>query len=77
MEVFFIKALQLILCFALLVLCHEGGHFLFAKLFKVRVEKFCLFFDPWFHLFKWRPKRAKPPTTWAGSLWAAMSRLRE
>lgn len=59
MEVFLIKALQLILCFALLVLCHEGGHFLFAKLFKVRVEKFCLFFDPWFHLFKWRPKRSE------------------
>lgn len=59
MEVFFIKALQLILCFALLVLCHEGGHFLFAKLFKVRVEKFCLFFDPWFHLFKWRPKKSE------------------
>ena len=47
MEVFFIKALQLILCFAILILLHEGGHFFFAKLFKVRVEKFCLFFDPW------------------------------
>ena len=42
MEIFFIKALQLILCFALLILLHEGGHFFFAKLFKVRVEKFCL-----------------------------------
>ena len=47
MEVFLIKALQLILCFALLIVLHEGGHFFFAKLFKVRVEKFCLFFDPW------------------------------
>ena len=47
MEVFFIKALQLILCFAILIVLHEGGHFFFAKLFKVRVEKFCLFFDPW------------------------------
>ncbi|MBO5699663.1 MAG: RIP metalloprotease RseP [Bacteroidaceae bacterium] len=46
MEIFFIKALQLILCFALLILLHEGGHFLFAKLFKIRVKKFCLFFDP-------------------------------
>ena len=46
METFFIKALQLILCFAILILLHEGGHFLFAKLFKVRVKKFCLFFDP-------------------------------
>lgn len=48
MEIFLIKALQLILCFSLLVLLHEGGHFFFAKLFGVRVEKFCLFFDPWF-----------------------------
>lgn len=46
MEVFFIKALQLILCFAILILLHEGGHFLFSKLFGVRVKKFCLFFDP-------------------------------
>lgn len=56
MEIFLIKALQLILCFALLVLLHEGGHFLFAKLFKVRVEKFCLFFDPWFKLGKFKPR---------------------
>ena len=46
MEVFFIKTLQLILCFAILILLHEGGHFLFSKLFGVRVKKFCLFFDP-------------------------------
>lgn len=50
MEIFLIKALQLILCFALLIVLHEGGHFLFAKLFKIRVEKFCLFFDPYFSL---------------------------
>ncbi len=56
METFLIKALQLILCFSLLILLHEGGHFFFAKLFKVRVEKFCLFFDPWksWKLFTWR-----------------------
>lgn len=56
MEVFFIKATQLILSLALLILMHEGGHFLFAKLFKVRVEKFCLFFDPWksWKLFSFR-----------------------
>ena len=46
MEVFFIKALQLILCFAILIFLHEGGHFFFSKLFGVRVKKFCLFFDP-------------------------------
>lgn len=58
MEVFLIKALQLILCFALLVLLHEGGHFFFARLFKIRVEKFALFFDPWFQLFKFKPKKS-------------------
>ena len=63
MEIFFIQALQLILCFMLLVVLHEGGHFLFAKIFKVRVEKFCLFFDPWFTLFKFKPK--KSDTTYA------------
>ncbi len=63
MEIFFIRALQLILCFMLLVVLHEGGHFLFAKIFKVRVEKFCLFFDPWFMLFKFKPK--KSDTTYA------------
>ena len=63
MEIFFIRALQLILCFMLLVVLHEGGHFLFAKIFKVRVEKFCLFFDPWFTLFKFKPK--KSDTTYA------------
>lgn len=57
MEIFLIRALQLILCFSLLILLHECGHFFFAKLFKVRVEKFCLFFDPWFHLFKFKPKK--------------------
>ena len=47
MESFLIRALQLICCFSILIFLHEGGHFLAAKLFKVRVEKFCLFFDPW------------------------------
>ena len=50
MEIFLIKALQLILCFALLVVLHEAGHFFFAKLFNIRVEKFCIFFDPKFSL---------------------------
>jgi regulator of sigma E protease len=58
MEVFLIRALQLILCFSILILLHEGGHFFFAKLFKVRVEKFCLFFDPWKTLFKFKPKHS-------------------
>ncbi|MCP3894458.1 MAG: RIP metalloprotease RseP, partial [Bacteroides sp.] len=54
METFLIRALQLIMSLSLLVIIHEGGHFLFARLFKVRVEKFCLFFDPWFTLFKFK-----------------------
>lgn len=59
MEAFLIRALQLILSLSLLVIIHEMGHFLFAKLFKTRVEKFCLFFDPWFTLFKFKPKRSE------------------
>lgn len=47
-----IKALQLILSLSILVVLHEMGHFLPAKWFKCRVEKFYLFFDPWFSLFK-------------------------
>lgn len=53
-----IRALQLIMSLSLLVVVHELGHFLFARLFKVRVEKFCLFFDPWFSLFKFKPKNS-------------------
>jgi len=46
------------LAISILVLLHEGGHFFFAKLFGVRVEKFYLFFDPWFHLFEFKPKKS-------------------
>lgn len=56
MEIFFIKALQLIMALSLLVLIHEFGHFLFARLFNVRVDKFYLFFDWKFSVFKWKPK---------------------
>ncbi|MBK7478531.1 MAG: RIP metalloprotease RseP [Bacteroidales bacterium] len=47
-----IKILQFLLSLSIIVIVHEFGHFLFAKLFKTRVEKFYLFFDPWFSLFK-------------------------
>ena len=47
-----IKAVQLILCLSILVVLHELGHFLPAKWFKCRVEKFYLFFDPWFSVAK-------------------------
>jgi regulator of sigma E protease len=52
------KALQLILSLSILVLVHEFGHFIFARIFKVRVEKFYLFFDPWFSIFKFKPKNS-------------------
>lgn len=58
MEIFLIKALQLMMSLSLLVIVHEGGHFLFARFFKVRVETFCVFFHPWFKLFKYKPKNS-------------------
>ena len=63
MDIFLIRLLQFMLAIGLLVLLHEGGHFFFAKLFGVRVEKFYLFFDPsiwkWDgSLFKWKPKNS-------------------
>lgn len=58
METFLIRALQLVLSLSLLVVIHEGGHFFFARLFKIRVEKFYIFFDPWFSLFKYKPKNS-------------------
>ena len=61
METFLIKAAQLILALAMLVVIHEGGHYLFARLFGIKVEKFYLFFDPYFSLFKWKPKARKTP----------------
>ncbi|MDR1557296.1 MAG: RIP metalloprotease RseP [Tannerellaceae bacterium] len=59
MDTFLIKALQLILSISILVFIHELGHFLFARLFKVRVDKFYIFFDPWFALFRFKPKKSE------------------
>jgi regulator of sigma E protease len=61
MEIFLIRLLQFLLAISLLVLLHEGGHFFFAKLFGVRVDKFYMFFDPsigkWDgSIFKFKPK---------------------
>jgi regulator of sigma E protease len=58
-----IRLLQFLLAIGLLVLLHEGGHFFFAKLFGIRVEKFYLFFDPGIgkwdgSLFKFKPKKS-------------------
>ena len=47
-----IKAAQFFLSLSILIVLHELGHFIPAKLFKTRVEKFYLFFDPYFSLFK-------------------------
>lgn len=47
-----IRISQFLLSLSILILLHELGHFIFAKIFKTRVEKFYLFFDPWFSLFK-------------------------
>ncbi len=47
-----ILAFQLILSLSILIILHELGHFIPARLFKIRVEKFYLFFDPWFSLIK-------------------------
>ena len=58
METFLIKTVQLLLSLSILVIFHEFGHFIFARMFKVRVEKFYLFFDPWFSLFKFKPKNS-------------------
>ncbi len=62
-SVFLIRLVQFILSISLLVLLHEGGHFFFAKLFKVRVTRFYIFFNPKFHLFstydKWFRKLFK------------------
>ena len=49
-----IKVVQFFMSLSLLVAIHEFGHFIVARMFKIRVEKFYIFFDPWFSLFKWK-----------------------
>lgn len=66
METVLIRALQFFMAISLLVFVHEGGHFLFSKLFGVRVNKFYVFFDWRFHIFStyskwWRRLRGKKP----------------
>lgn len=63
MEIFLIRLLQFLLAISLLVLLHEAGHFFFAKLFGIRVEKFYMFFDPsigpWKgSIWKFKPKNS-------------------
>ena len=52
MDPFFVKGAQLFLSLSILIVLHEFGHFIPARLFKIRVEKFFLFFDVKFSLFK-------------------------
>lgn len=57
MDTILIKAAQLILALAILVVIHEFGHFLFARLFGMKVDKFYIFFNPVTSLFRWKPRR--------------------
>lgn len=54
-----VTILQFFLSLSILVVIHEFGHFLLARLFKIRVEKFYIFFNPWFSLFKYKPKNSE------------------
>ena len=60
METFWIKAAQFSVAFAILVIIHEFGHYIFSRIFGVKVEKFYLFFNPWFTLYKYKPKKPEP-----------------
>ncbi|MCK4568999.1 MAG: RIP metalloprotease RseP, partial [Bacteroidales bacterium] len=59
-----IKILQLLLSLSILVIFHEMGHFLAAKMFRTRVEKFYLFFNPWFSIFKFKLKGTEYGLGW-------------
>ena len=59
-----IKVLQLILSLSILVIIHEFGHFAAAKIFKTKVEKFYLFFNPWFSLYKFNYKGTEYGIGW-------------
>jgi regulator of sigma E protease len=61
---FWIKAAQLILSLSILIVLHEFGHFIPARLFKTRVEKFYLFFNPWFSLVRTKKVNGKRRNSW-------------
>lgn len=52
MSVILIKVIQFFVSLSLLVMIHEFGHYIAARIFKIRVEKFYIFFNPWFTLYK-------------------------
>ncbi len=59
-----IKIIQLLLSLSILVIFHEFGHYIAARIFKTRVEKFYLFFDPWFSLFKFKKGETEYGVGW-------------
>ena len=63
MEIF-IRVVQFFFSLSILVIIHEFGHFIAAKAFKTRVEKFYLFFDPWFSLFKFKKGETEYGVGW-------------
>lgn len=67
MDIFLTRALQLIVSLSILVLIHEFGHFLFSRLFKVRVEKFYMFFNPLFSLVRVKKLAGKWHFSWFSS----------
>lgn len=64
MDIFLIRTFQLILSLSILILVHEMGHYLFARLFKVRVERFYLFFNPVFSILKMKKIQGKWSFAW-------------
>ena len=75
METFLVKALQLILSLSILVLVHEFGHFIFARIFKVRVEKFYLSLTRGFRFLNSNLKTVIRNTVSAGFLWVVIARF--
>ena len=57
MESFLIKALQLVVALVILVTVHEFGHYFFARLFGIKVNRFYLFFNPGFSILKYNPMK--------------------
>lgn len=61
-QTFWIKALELILSLSILVFIHELGHYMWARIFGIKVNKFYLFFNPSLTLWKWKPKTTSTPS---------------
>lgn len=59
MESFIIKTIQLLAALSILVIIHEFGHYFFARIFGIRAEKFYLFFNPYFSILRYDPRKRK------------------